>query len=185
MKVVFTSKGVHASWDRLGDISAASNVLRATKRHLGRELKTIYHGRTHKVPDLSRSVWKVSKTATEMNLLDSESPDDPIDTKHGVVDILETGERLLKSSTLESFNKKAHSLAAGILTTDEGEETETLPAYNCGGFTDDEEGVGLSFPSDSFEMSDGDSESGKDDDSDGDDDDDDDVMYDSDVLLED
>jgi len=181
--VVFTSKGVHGSWDRLGDISAASNVLRATKKRLGQELKTIYRGRTHKVPDLSKSVWKVSQMATEMGLLDAGSPDDPIDIKYGVVDVLETGEKFLKSSTLESFNKKSRSLAAGILTVDDDENAEELPAY-FSAFTDDDGDVGLVFPSDIFETSGEDDDSGQDDGGGGGDDEDDD-MSDSDTLLED
>jgi len=176
---VFTSKGVHASWDRLGDISAASNILRAIKKRLGMELKTIYRGRTHKIPDLSRSVWKVYKMAIEMSLLDSGSQDDSIDAKYGAVDILESGEKLLKASTLELFNRKAHSLAAGILTTDDDENTEVLPAYD-GAFTDEEGDIGLVFPSDIFETNDEDNESGESDDSD----DNDDITSDSDMLLD-
>ena len=174
---MFASKGVHASWDRLGDISAASNVLRTTKKHLGRELKTIYHGWSHKQPDLSKSVWKVSRMATEIGLLDSSSSDDSIDSKYRIVDVVEAGEKTLKSSTLESFNKKARHLAAGILTTDNDENIEDLPAYN-GAFTDDEEDTELVFPSDVFETG---SESDKESDSDGEDD----GMSDSDTLLDD
>lgn len=183
LQTVFTSKGVHASWDRLGDISAASNVLRATKKRLGSELKTIYRGRTHKVPDLSGSVRKVSKMAIETNILNNGSLDDSVDAKYGVVDIFETGERSLKSSTLESFNKKARSLAAGILVEDDGEDGEDLLAYD-GAFTDDEEDVGLVFPSDIFEASDEEDENREDDDSD-DSDGEDDGMSDSDTLFED
>jgi hypothetical protein len=170
LQSVFTSKGVHASWDRLGDISAASNVLRAVKKRLGRELKTIYRGRTHKVPDLSRSIWKISEKAIEMCLLDKDSSGDSIDTEYEVVDILETGEKSLRSSTLESFNKKSRSLSAGILTTDDDESARGLPTYN-GAFTDnDEDGVWLGFPSDLLETSDEDDTSGSVDNSDGEDD---------------
>lgn len=122
--------------------------------------------------------------AVEMSLLDSGSPDDSIDTKYGVVDILETGEKLLKSSTLESFNKKSHNLAAGILTTDDDDEsTEDLLAYDDG-FMENEEDAVLVFPSDILEASDEDSESGKGNDSNGDDDNDS-IMSDSDTLFED
>jgi len=121
--------------------------------------------------------------AIELSLFDSESPDDSIDAKYGVVDVLETGEKLLKSSTLESFNKKARNLIAGILTTDDGENAEDLPAYD-GALTGDEEGVGLVFPSDILETSDEDNEIGNDNDSD-DSDNDSSIMSDSDTLLED
>jgi len=139
----------------------------------------MYRGRTHKLPDLSKSVWKVSRMATDVGLLNSDSSDDPIDPKYGVVDVLEAGEKSLKSSTLESFNKKARRLAAGILTTDGDGDIEDLPAYN-GAFTDDEEDVGLGFPSDIFYTSDDNDRSGEDDDSDGEDNE----MSDSDMLLE-
>lgn len=174
---MFASKGVHASWDRLGDISAASNVLRATKKHLGRELKTIYRGRTHKQPDLSKSVWKVSRMAIETGLLDSSSTDDSINSKYRVIDIIEAGGKTLKSSTLESFNKKVWCLVAGILMTDDDESIEDLPPYD-GAFTDDEEDAELVFPSDIFETGGG---SDKESDSDGEDD----GMSDSDTLLDD
>lgn len=168
---MFTSKGVHASWDRLGDISATSNILRAVKKRLGRELKTIYRGRTHKVPDLSRSVWKVSEKAIEIGLLKKTHLGDSIDAEYGVIDILEGGEKSLRLSTLESFNKKTRSLAAGILTMDEDEDTGDLPVYS-GAFMgdDDEDDIGLDFPGDLFEASDEDGE--------------DDEMSDSDTLLE-
>ena len=133
----------------------------------------MYRGRTHKQPDLLKSVWRVSRTATEIGLLTSSSPDNSIDSKYGVVDVLEAGEKTLKSSTLKSFNKKAQHLAAGVLTTDDNDNTEDLPAYN-GFFTDDGEDIGLVFPSDK-----GDTNGGKDNDSE------DIAMSDSDTLLED
>ena len=171
---MFTSKGVHGSWDRLGDISAASNVLRAAKKRLGRELKTIYRGRTHKVPDLSKSVWKVSRRAIETRMLEKDSPDDLVDAKYKVVDILGAGEKSLRSSTLGSFNKKVRSLSAGILTTDDGENTESLPVYS-GGYIGDDDIFETSDEDDENERADGTS------DSDGEDNE----MSDSDTLLED
>ena len=121
--------------------------------------------------------------AIETNILNNGSLDDSVDAKYGVVDIFETGERSLKSSTLESFNKKARSLAAGILVEDDGEDGEDLLAYD-GAFTDDEEDVGLVFPSDIFEANDEEDENREDDDSD-DSDGEDDGMSDSDTLFED
>jgi hypothetical protein len=181
-QTVFTSKGVHASWDRLGDISVASNVLRATKKRLGGELKTIYRGRTHKLPDLSKSVQKVFRMAVEIGLLDSSSSGDSIDPKYGIVDVLEAGKKSLKSSTLESFNKKVQHLAAGILTTDDDDNADDLPAYN-GVFADDEGDFRLVFPSDVFEASDEDDENGQGGDGNGSDSEDD-ITSDSDTLLE-
>lgn len=151
------------------------------KKCLGQELKTIYRGRTHKVPDLSRSVWKVLEKAIEIDLFDKDSSGDFIDAEDGVIDILEAGEKSLRSSTLESFNKKTRSLATGILTADDGENTQELPAYS-GAFTDDDdEGAGSVFPSDIFWTSDEDDTSMGIDDFDGEDD----KMSDSDTLLED
>lgn len=120
--------------------------------------------------------------AIEIGLFGSGSPDDSIDSKHRVVDILEAGEKSLKSSTLESFNKKAQRLAAGILTVDDDENVEDLPAYD-GVLMDNEEDGRLVFPSDIFDTSDDDDddESDKDSSSDGEDDE----MSDSDTLLED
>jgi hypothetical protein len=181
-QTVFTSKGVHVSWDRLGDISVASNVLRATKKRLGGELKTIYRGRTHKQPDLSKSVQKVFRMTVEIGLLNSSSSDDSIDPKYGIVDVLEAGEKSLKSSTLESFNKRVRHLAAGILTTDDDDNADDLPAYN-GVFADDEGDFRLVFPSDVFEASDEDDENGQGGDGNGSDSEDD-IISDSDTLLE-
>lgn len=85
--------------------------------------------------------------ATEYGLLDGDSPDDPISSKYGVVDVLEAGEKALKSATLESFNKKARNLAGGILTTDD---------ENADGLPDGGESTELVFPSDMFEATGGD-----------------------------
>ena len=120
--------------------------------------------------------------ATEIGLLTSSSLDDSIDSKYGVVNVLEAGEKTLKLSTLESFNKKARHLAAGVLTTDDDDNTEDLPAYN-GVFTDDGEDVGLVFPSDIFNAEDEDDKSDKGDTNDNDSKDI--AMSDSDTLLED
>ena len=140
----------------------------------------MYRGRGHKQPDLSKSVWKVFRTAIEIGLFDNDSPDDTIDSKYGVVDVLDAGEKSLKSSTLGSFNKKARHLAAGILTIDDDEDIEGLPTYS-GVLTDDNDDDRLVFPSDIFDTSDDDDESDKD----GSSDEEDEEMSDSDTLLED
>jgi len=128
--------------------------------------------------------------ATEFGLLDGDSPDDPINSKYRVIDVLEAGEKALKSTTLESFNKKARSLAAGILTTDDGENITGLP--------DDREDTELVFPSDIFETGGGDDgcddnlvfmdhifeTSDEDSEMDGDSDVEDEEMANSDALLE-
>lgn len=122
--------------------------------------------------------------AVEIDLLDSGSSEDAVDAKYAAVDVLETGEKSLESSTLESFNKKARSLAAGILTTDDDENVEDFPDYNST-FMDeeDDDGIGLVSLSDISEMSDGDNGSGSSDSNDSDEDNID--MSDSDTLLED
>lgn len=127
-------------------------------------------------------------------MLDGDSPDDAIDLKYRIIDVLEAGEKALKSSTLESFNKKVRSLAAGILTIDDDE--------NIGGLLDDGENAKLVFPSDIFETGGGDDGSdeglvfmdhmlemsdedlGSNSDTDRDSEDDDDEMVNSDTLLE-
>ena len=132
--------------------------------------------------------------ATEFGLLDGNSPDDSINSKYKVIDVLEAGEKALKSTTLESFNKKARSLTAGILTTDDSED--------IGGLLDDREDAGLVFPSDIFDTGSGDDgceeslvfmdhmfgmsdeDSDEDGDMDGYSDDEDDEMANSDILLE-
>ena len=107
--------------------------------------------------------------AIETGSLNNSSLGDSIDSKYGVVDILEAGEKSLKSSTLDSFNKKAQCLAVGILTTDKDndENVEDLPAYS-GMFGNDD-------------TSDEDNKSDREDDWNGEDDE----MSDSDTLLED
>ena len=107
-------------------------------------------------------------------MLDKNSPDDLVDAKYKVVDILEAGEKSLKSSTLGSFNGKVRSFAAGILTTDDEENAEDLPVYS-GGCVDDDDIFKASDEDDESERVDGSS------DSDGEDNE----MSDSDTSLED
>ncbi|KII83571.1 hypothetical protein PLICRDRAFT_77985, partial [Plicaturopsis crispa FD-325 SS-3] len=106
LKILFLSKGMYGSWERLGDISAAINHIQKVKKQVGLSLGAKYHGRTHTTPDTSASVWKVFHKVQELGLHTFTPDRDGNDSCKATVDILLTGEKKLKSSTLGTINKK-------------------------------------------------------------------------------
>ena len=53
------SKGIHATWDHLANVSAASKHLMELKKRVHREMDTSYQGQSHITPDTSALVWRV------------------------------------------------------------------------------------------------------------------------------
>lgn len=56
---LFMSKGIHATWDHLANVSAASKHLMELKKRVHREMDTSYQGQSHITPDTSALVWRV------------------------------------------------------------------------------------------------------------------------------
>ncbi|PBK86072.1 hypothetical protein ARMGADRAFT_941035, partial [Armillaria gallica] len=128
-KELYAAKGLKASWDRLLKISASINVLESIKCNVALLFSTAYHGQSHKAPDTSKLVLRVTAKAKEHGLNSFKLNRTAIITPKPTIDVLGTSECLIKSLTLATFNKKLKCLAAGILIDDvDGEEdTDDLP----------------------------------------------------------
>ncbi|KAF8130337.1 hypothetical protein EV363DRAFT_1584323 [Boletus edulis] len=113
LKLFFAAKGVYASWDHLGDISAAVDLLQSVRKQVGRALGIAYHGITHTTPDMSVAVNKVAYKVGELALHISDLNRLGGDLVGPVVDTLMAGEQKLRSSTLATFNRKVRDMVAG------------------------------------------------------------------------
>jgi len=122
---LFASKGLYASWERLGDISAGVDHLQKIKKEIGEALGG-YKGKTHTTPDISDLVWKVANDVREAELLIFKVHRDryPNDCATPVVNILAKGEQKLKSSSLKTFNSKIRILKSGHFVD---EEVDDIP----------------------------------------------------------
>ncbi|KAF9219318.1 hypothetical protein BS17DRAFT_717832, partial [Gyrodon lividus] len=109
----FAGKGVYATWDRLGDISATVDLLQNVRKQVGRALGIAYHGSTHITPDTSASIRKVAYKLGELQLhIPCTEPADNT-RMTPVVNNLASGEQKLKSSTLVTFNRKVRAMILG------------------------------------------------------------------------
>jgi hypothetical protein len=148
IKFLFSAKGMYASWDRLGQISAAIVYLQKVKKQVGLALRR-YVGSSHTNPELSKLVKKVADKARDISLL-SYKPE----RKHyentnmkPVVDILAEGEKKLRSSSLKTFNAKLKAFAAGRMMVLRGEpfeeqdDIESPDFCNVTAIDDNEEGM--------------------------------------------
>ncbi|KAF8837838.1 hypothetical protein BDN67DRAFT_1026024 [Paxillus ammoniavirescens] len=106
LKRFFAVRGVYASWDRLGDISAAVDLLQHVRKQVGRALGIAYHGITHTTPDNSASISKVAHKVNDLALHRFTLDRDGNSSIKPVINTLASGEQKLKSSTLATFNKK-------------------------------------------------------------------------------
>ena len=88
------------------------------------ELESQYSGSTHTRPDTSSLVWRVVEKARDQKLneyvLNRKGAD--------VLDTIQKGDRLIRGSTLESFNRKISLKAARYRdpasTTTQGEDID-------------------------------------------------------------
>ncbi|KIJ06386.1 hypothetical protein PAXINDRAFT_45026, partial [Paxillus involutus ATCC 200175] len=110
LKRFFAAKGVYASWDRLGDISAAVDLLQHVRKQVGHAMGIAYHGITHTTPDNSASISKVAHKVNELALHRFTLDRDGNGSIKPVINTLASGEQKLKSSTLATFNKKVRGM---------------------------------------------------------------------------
>lgn len=132
----FANKGVYASWERLGDISASVDLLQNVRKQVLRALKTGYHGITHVNPDTTAAVRKIAHTVRELELGCYKPDRDGNGTVRPIVDTLAVGEQKLRSSTLTTFNRKVKMMMEGDGFEVEPEEDE-IPAINFNFASDD------------------------------------------------
>jgi hypothetical protein len=111
----FVAKGARANWDRLGDISSAVIQLQHIKKQMASALGTSYEGTTHTTPDTSHLVWRVADKAQELGLARHQSGRSGNDNQKAIVDLIESGEKKLISSSLGTFNKKLACMLEGNL----------------------------------------------------------------------
>ncbi|KAJ7648482.1 hypothetical protein B0H17DRAFT_958944, partial [Mycena rosella] len=115
-------QGMYGDWDRLANISAAIDVLTSVKSNIAISMDASYAGKSHKAVDTSDLVWRVARKAKELNLNETKANRSAKTT----TDIFSTGERLLKSSTIATFNKNRRNLLKGIVPEPEEDELPPL-----------------------------------------------------------
>jgi hypothetical protein len=134
---LFALKGLYASWDHLGDISAAVDYLQNIKKEVGEALGG-YKGKTHTTPDTSDLVWKVANNVREAELLIFKLKCEryPNGCTSPVIDILAKGEQKLKSASLKTFNNKVRVLMSGHCVE---EEIDDIPRAEYAAVTVEDE----------------------------------------------
>ncbi|KAN0073711.1 hypothetical protein V8E55_011965 [Tylopilus felleus] len=113
LKVFFAAKGVYASLDRLGDISASVDLLQNVCKQVGQALKIAYHGISHMTPDTSAAIHKVTLKINELELYTIKPNRSENSFVKPVLDTLALGEQRLKSSSIATFNKKVQAMMVG------------------------------------------------------------------------
>ena len=111
----FVAKGLHSSWDRLGDISGAVIQLQNVKKQVTKALGASYQGKTHTTPDTSILVRKVANDVAELSLGKYQSGRKGNEKQKLVPNLIDVGEKKLMLSSLETFNKKLACMKAGNL----------------------------------------------------------------------
>ena len=99
---LFLFRGIHANWDHLGNLSAICALLSFFKKRCNLELESRYSGSSHTRPDTSSYVWMIAEKACDQRL------NEYVPDRKGsdVLDAIKKGDRLVRGSTLESFNRK-------------------------------------------------------------------------------
>jgi len=107
-QVLFLFHGIHANWERLGNLSAICALLSFFKKRCGIELDSRYSGSSHIRPDTSSYIWMIVEKARDQRL------NEYVPNREGtdVLDAIKKGDRLIRGSTLESFNQKIMLKAA-------------------------------------------------------------------------
>jgi hypothetical protein len=126
---------MYADWERLGNISAALDILQVVKENISISLDTSYSGSTHKTPDTAALVWRVANKVAEHGLHKFQAGREGNDIVKPTPDLLTTGQHRLKSSTLATFNRKVGSLIEGEIVEDEDDK---LPVVEFGSIAEDE-----------------------------------------------
>ena len=127
-QVLFLFRGIHANWERLGNLSAICALLSFFKKHCGAQLGSRYSGSSHTRPDASSYIWRIVEKARDERLNEyipgRKGPD--------VLDSIKKGDKLVRGSTLESFNRKTvlksarYRDPANMLLPDEGNDEEEV-----------------------------------------------------------
>jgi hypothetical protein len=122
VKAMFAAKGMHASWDHLADISAASDLLKDVKKKVASSLEASYTGTTHKTPDVSELIWTVERKEKELGINQYQQDRDGNGKVKPVIDALANEERMIWTGSLLTFNKKLKNLVVGGAGTEDDED---------------------------------------------------------------
>ena len=101
-KFLFLFRGIHANWDYLGNLSAICTLPSFFKKRCNMELESRYSGSLHTRPNTSGYIWMVAEKACDQRL------NEYVPNRKGsdVLDAFKKGDKLIRGSTLESFNRK-------------------------------------------------------------------------------
>ncbi|KAJ7242326.1 hypothetical protein C8J57DRAFT_1084450, partial [Mycena rebaudengoi] len=116
--LLFCAKGIYGSWERLANISAAIDVLDCIKKNIAISLQASYSGSGHKKFDASDLIWRVANKARELELQRTKITR----TSKANTDILPAGAKMIKSSTMATFNKNRRELLKGNIVEEEEDE---------------------------------------------------------------
>jgi hypothetical protein len=128
---------MYAGFERLGDVSAAVNLIEIVKERVSHELGGRYQSRSHTTPDTSDLVWRVYHRVVAIW-------DDNYKTPEGKppkarTDLLAEGEKKLRKSSMATFNKKLATLAAGQEPEVEEDEIRRCEINTSGAQEDESE----------------------------------------------
>jgi len=124
LKTLLQAKGLESTWDRLGNISAAIHYLKKLKKQVALAMSSSYQSTTHTKPNTEHLVWMIADDIRDKKLhvfTENRSGNNKVVT---IPDLLDLGEKKLKSSTLTTFNRKVLAMVEGRRYN---EEEDTLP----------------------------------------------------------
>ncbi|KAF8169077.1 hypothetical protein BJ912DRAFT_934026 [Pholiota molesta] len=111
LKALFAAKGLYSNWERLGSISASINYLQLIKKRVTTSLGCGYQGSTHKTPDTSMLVFRITDRACELKL--QEYVENREIQSKPVLDLHRIGYQKFGTASLAIFNKKINEYKSG------------------------------------------------------------------------
>lgn len=103
-------------------------MLQSVKKQVTTALGCLYQTSNHTDVDTSEIVWRVANKIREIGLDTFLSGRDNNETAKKAVAILSAGGRLLKSSTIATFNKKVRRLNEGYIDPPDELDQDSVPA---------------------------------------------------------
>lgn len=120
-------KGLYSTWDRLGNLSAIIVLLQNIKKQVNKSLGN-HQGNTHTTPDTSDIVWKVADSIRDLTLDRDNVTREGNRSAKKKVNTKAKGEKLLKSTTLATFNKKVRRMNQGFDDHEDELDVDEIPA---------------------------------------------------------
>ncbi|KAA1470545.1 hypothetical protein DENSPDRAFT_774774 [Dentipellis sp. KUC8613] len=122
---LFASRGIHADWDHLANISPAAHVWRALLKVFRSALGVGYKGMSHSEVDTSSLVHKVEEKVGDWELLICKSSRG--ETEKCTVDAIEAGVESLMGGRLAAFHKRRRAAFVTDVGNDLELEQDTIP----------------------------------------------------------